>query len=81
MVEDEIETTSEELPPHLREEPPEGTILEVIINSFHEVGESVLPKEDLFVYPSDLRAYVCLFSEKDKALSVLTAEPASQPEV
>ncbi|OPJ82932.1 hypothetical protein AV530_010388 [Patagioenas fasciata monilis] len=23
MVEDEIETTSEELPPHLREEPPE----------------------------------------------------------
>ncbi|KAM6360380.1 uncharacterized protein FN964_005608 isoform 4-T7 [Alca torda] len=24
MVEDETETTSEELPPHLREEPPEG---------------------------------------------------------
>lgn len=51
MVDDETETTSEELPPHLREEPPEGTVLAVNINSLQSIEENVLPKKsDLSVW-------------------------------
>lgn len=45
MVDDETETTSEELPPHLREEPPEGTVLAFNINSLQSVEENVLAKK------------------------------------
>lgn len=45
MVDDETETTSEELPPHLREEPPEGTVLAVNINSLQSIEENVLAKK------------------------------------
>lgn len=51
MVDDETEPTSEELPPHLREEPPEGTVLALNVNSLQSIEENVLAKKsDLSVW-------------------------------
>lgn len=59
MVDDETETTGEELPPHLREEPPEGTVLAVNINSLQSIEENVLAKNsDLSVW---LELYLPVF--------------------